>query len=229
MERVSGTPQGGVVSPVLANLFLHYVFDKWMERNFPNYPFARYADDGVVHCPSEAQARDLKQRLERRFRECKLALRPEKTHIVCCNVSKPRGSQVSKKFDFLGYCFRPRLVRTREGSLFVGFTPGISPTSGKNIRRRVRRWRFGLRNSESLKDIAQYINPIVRGWINYYGAYQRSSLGPVLRHINRHLLRQGKPWRGECYEVKLKPLVAIQRVRLPPGKGAARQPEASLA
>ena len=189
VERSSGTPQGGVISPVLSNLFLHYVFDQWMERNFPNNPFARYADDGVVHCRSEAQARDLKERLERRFRDCKLELHAEKTHIVCCNVSKPSGSQVSKKFDFLGYCFRPRLVRTREGRLFVGFTPGISPSSGKKIRQRVRRWRLGLRTSVSLEDIAQYINPIIRGWVNYYGAYQRSSLGPVLRHINRHLLK----------------------------------------
>ena len=189
VERTSGTPQGGVVSPVLSNLFLHYVFDKWMERNYPNNPFARYADDGVVHCRSEAQARHLKERLERRFRECNLELHPQKTHIVCCNVSRPRGPQVSNKFDFLGYCFRPRLVRTRKGSLFVGFTPSISPSSGKRIRGRVRHWRLGLRNSVSLEDIARSINSIVRGWINYYGAYQRSSLGPILRHINRHLLK----------------------------------------
>lgn len=189
VERRSGTPQGGVVSPILSNLFLHYVFDKWMERNFPNNPFARYADDGVVHCRSEAQARYLKERLERRFRDCKLELHPEKTQIVCCNVRKLRSSQASKKFDFLGYCFRPRLVRTRAGRLFVGFTPGISPSSGKNIRQRVRRWRLGLRTSVSLEDIARSINPIIRGWINYYGVYQRSSLGPILRHINRHLLK----------------------------------------
>ena len=126
VERDSGTPQGGVVSPVLSNLFLHYVFDQWMERNFPHNPFARYADDGVVHCRSEAQARALKARLERRFRECKLELHPEKTQIVCCHVGKQQNTQVAKKFDFLGYCFRARLVRSRHGGMFVGFTPAIS-------------------------------------------------------------------------------------------------------
>ena len=106
-------------------------------RNFPNNPFARYADDGVVHCRSEAQARYLKERLERRFRECKLELHPEKTQIVCCHVGKQQYTQVAKKFDFLGYCFRPRLVRSRQGSVFVGFTPAISPRSAKKIRQRL--------------------------------------------------------------------------------------------
>ena len=186
VERESGTPQGGVVSPLLANLFLHYVFDKWMERNFPNYPFARYADDAVVHCRSEAQARDLKERLEGRLRECKLELHPEKTQIVCCRVSKQHDTQVGKKFDFLGYCFRPRLVRNRHGKLFVSITPAISPRSAKRIRQQVRRWRLHFRVSQSLDDLARRINPIIRGWMNYYGAYQRSSLVPVFRHIDRY-------------------------------------------
>jgi len=189
VERNSGTPQGGVVSPVLSNLFLHYVFDKWMERNFPDNPFARYADDAVVHCRSEAQARYLKDRLERRFRECKLELHPEKTQIVCCHVGKQQNTQVAKKFDFLGYCFRARLVRSRQGRMFVGFTPAISPRSAKKIRQQARRWRLHLRTSQSLEDIARAVNPAIRGWMNYYGAYQQSSLGPVLRHINSHLLK----------------------------------------
>jgi RNA-directed DNA polymerase len=189
VERVNGTPQGGVVSPVLSNLFLHYVFDKWMERNFPNYPFARYADDGVVHCRSEAQARELKERLERRLRECKLELHPQKTQIVCCRVSKQYALGISKKFDFLGYCFRPRLVRNRWGKLFVNFTPAISSFSAKRIRQRVRRWRLHFRTSQSLDDLACRVNPIIRGWVNYYGAYQRSSLVPVLRHIDRSLVK----------------------------------------
>ena len=134
VERRSGTPQGGVVSPVLSNLFLNYVFDKWMERNYPNNPFARYPDDGVVHCRSEAQARELRERLERRFRECKLELHPEKTQIVCCRVGERQNPQVNKTLDFLGYCFRPRLVRNRWGKMFVSFTPAISPRSAKRIR-----------------------------------------------------------------------------------------------
>lgn len=194
VERSSGTPQGGVVSPLLSNLFLHYVFDKWMERYFPNNPFARYADDGVVHCRSEAQARYLKERLEKRFRECRLELHPEKTQIVCCHVGKQADTQVAKKFDFLGYCFRPRLVRNRYGELFVSFTPAISPRSAKRIRQQVRRWRLHFRMSRSLDDLARAINPIIRGWINYYGAYQRSSLVLVLRHIDRHLVKWVK-WK----------------------------------
>ena len=194
LERTSGTPQGGVVSPVLSNLFLHYVFDKWMERNFPNNPFARYADDGVVHCRSEAQARSLKARLERRFGECKLELHPEKTQVVCCHVGKQQDTQVGKKFDFLGYCFRPRLVRSRKGKMFVSFTPAISPRSAKKIRRQARSWRLHLRTSQSLEDIARSVNPVIRGWVNYYGAYQRSSLFPVLHHIDYHLVKWVK-WK----------------------------------
>jgi len=194
VERVSGTPQGGVVSPVLSNLFLHYVFDKWMERNFPNNPFARYADDGVVHCRSEAQARYLKARLERRLRECKLELHPQKTQIVCCHVGKQKTTQVAKQFDFLGYCFRSRLVRSRYGKLFVNFTPAISPRSAQRIRQTIRRWRLYVRTPMSLQEIACMVNPIIRGWINYYSAYQRSSLTPVLRYINLALVKWVK-WK----------------------------------
>ena len=194
VERVNGTPQGGVVSPVLSNLFLHYVFDRWMERQFPHNPFARYADDGVVHCRSEAQARYLKERLERRFRDCMLELHPEKTQIVCCHVGNQQHTQVSKKFDFLGYCFRPRLVRNRYRKLFVSFTPAISPRAAKRIRQQVRRWRLHFRVSQSLDDLARRVNPIIRGWLNYYGAYQRSSLVPVLRHIDRCLVKWVK-WK----------------------------------
>ena len=192
--RDSGTPQGGVVSPVLSNLFLHYVFDKWMDRNFPGNPFARYADDGVVHCRSEAQARMIKHRLERRFRECKLELHPQKTQIVCCHVGKQQNTQVAKQFDFLGYCFRPRLVRSRSGKLFVGFTPAISPCSAKQIRLQVRRWRLHRLSSRSLEDLAHAVNPIIRGWMNYYGAYQRSLLVSVLRHIDHGLVKWVK-WK----------------------------------
>jgi RNA-directed DNA polymerase len=194
VERERGTPQGGVVSPVLANLFLHYVFDKWMEREFPDNPFARYADDAVVHCRSEAQARYLKARLERRLRECKLELHPDKTQIVCCHVGKQQNTQVAKKFDFLGYCFRPRLVRNRYGKLFVSFTPAISPHSAKKIRQQVRSWRLHYRSNQSLEDIARAVNPVIRGWVNYYGAYQRSTLLRVLHHIDYQLVKWVK-WK----------------------------------
>ena len=194
VERNSGTPQGGVVSPLLSNLFMHYVFDKWMEREFPNNPFARYADDGVVHCRSEAEARLLLERIGFRFEECKLELHPEKTQIVCCHVGKQRHTKVAKKFDFLGYCFRPRLVRNRYGKLFVNFTPAISPSNAKRIRQTVRRWRLHVRTQMTLFEIARLVNPIIQGWINYYGSYQRSALSPVLRYINLALVKWVK-WK----------------------------------
>jgi RNA-directed DNA polymerase len=198
IERNRGTPQGGCVSPVLANLFLHYVFDHWMARHLPHHPFARYADDAVVHCRSQAEAEQLLVALEQRFRECQLELHPEKTQIVCCNVAKQQGSDLAKTFVFLGYCFRPRLVRSRQGKVFVGFTPAISPGAAKEIRQQVRQWRLNLRNSQSLEDIARFVNPIVRGWINYFGAYNRSALYPILRHIDLHLVK----WVKRKYKKK---------------------------
>lgn len=218
VARESGIPQGGVISPVLANLFLHYVFDKWMQIHFPNYPFARYADNAVVHCHSQAEAEYLKECLERRFRECDLELHPEKFKIVCCNVAKQRSMQANKKFDLLGYCFRPRLVCSRRGKLFVGFTPAVSPTVAKKIRQRVRRWRLHLHTGLSLEKIAQRINPIVTGWINYYGAYQRSALYPVLRHIDRYLMK----WVKRKYKKKGK---YFKRARTWLGKVAYHRPE----
>ncbi len=176
----------GVVSPLLSNLFLHYVFDKWMEKHCTGHPFARYADDGVVHCRSEEQAHALKARLKERLGECGLELHPEKTRIVCCNVRTPPRVGVYQKFDFLGYCFRPRLVRSRSGKMFVGFTPALSPSAAKKIRQRVRRWRLNLRTSLSLEELAVAVNPIIRGWVQYYGAFQRSTLISVLRQIDRH-------------------------------------------
>ena len=157
-ERTRGTPQGGVVSPLLANLFLHYVFDRWMARYGPDHPFARYADDGVVHCRSEEQAWALKAKLEQRFAACGLAIHPGKTRIVCCDVRRPLGPGVHKKFDFLGYCFRPRLVHGRHGAMFVGFTPAISPAAAKSIRQRVRQWRLNSRTSLSLENLATSLN-----------------------------------------------------------------------
>jgi Group II intron, maturase-specific domain./Reverse transcriptase (RNA-dependent DNA polymerase). len=152
----------------------------------------------VVHCRSEAQAKFLLTQLHKRFRECRLELQSEKTKIVCCNIAKQSSTQSNKKFDFLGYCFHPRLVRDPKGKRFVGFTPAISPKAAKQIRQRVRRWRLDLRTNLSLEDIAQYVNPIVVGWINYYSAFQRSALYPVLRHIDYHLIQ----WVKRKYKKK---------------------------
>jgi RNA-directed DNA polymerase len=189
VERKKGTPQGGVISPVLANLFLHYVFDKWMERNYLQTPFCRYADDGIAHCRSEAEALSFKEALEARFRECNLELHPEKTRIVYCKDDDRRGDYPNTSFDFLGFTFRPRRSKNRWGKYFISFTPAVSNKAGKAMRQKARRWKLHLRSDKSLEDLSKMFGPIIRGWINYYGSFYKSALYPTLRHLNRTLVR----------------------------------------
>ena len=187
VARERGTPQGGVISPLLANLLLHYAFDGWMRRNYPDNPFERYADDGICHWQSEEQACKLRAALEQRFAECGLTLHPEKTHIVYCQDDDRRGDYPNQKFDFLGYTFRPRLARRRQGKIGVSFSPAVSSKALKAVRRELRRWRLPRRSDKSLDDLARMFNPIIRGWINYYGHYYKSALYPTLRHIDAKL------------------------------------------
>ena len=189
IARKRGTPQGGCVSAVLANLFLHYAFDQWMVRTFPHLPFARYADDAVVHCRTQAEAERFQTALQERLGVYQLELHPEKTQIVCCNVKRQGANNLAKKFTFLGYEFRSRLVRSRQGKMFVAFTPALSPCAAKRMRQRIRRWRLNLQTSRTLEEVAQEVNPTVRGWVTYYGAYNRSSLYPILRQIDHHLVQ----------------------------------------
>ena len=173
------------MSPLLANLFLHYAFDMWMQRNFPSVPFERYADDAIVHCKSERQAREVLGAIRDRFQECGLELHPMKTRIVYCQDSDRRGKYERIVFDFLGYTFQPRRAKNRYGKFFVSFLPAISAKAAKAIRETIREWRLAsTRNNQSLEDLAQLINPVVRGWMNYYGRYYRSKCVQVLRHVN---------------------------------------------
>lgn len=188
VPRTKGTPQGGVVSPLLSNLFMHYVFDAWMRRTHPQLPWCRYADDGLVHCRTLKQSRALRAALEQRFGECALELHPQKTKIVYCQDGKRRGNYPITSFDFLGYTFRRRTVRNRDGELFVSFNPAVSPSAVKAMRRRVRESNLRNRVDLSLEAIAQWFNPVLQGWINYYGRFNRSALYPVLRYFN-HTLR----------------------------------------
>jgi group II intron reverse transcriptase/maturase len=189
VERTCGTPQGGVVSPILANLFMHYTFDLWMARTFPELPWCRYADDGLVHCRVEHEAERVKASLQARLVECRLEMHPKKTKIVYCRDDKRRGKYPNLKFDFLGYCFRPRLVkRSRDGMLFCNFTPAVSPSALKSMRAKLRELRLRRRTELSLAEIAYRINPLLRGWINYYGRYAPSALAPLLRYVNQTLL-----------------------------------------
>ena len=187
--RTQGTPQGGVISPLLANLFLHYAFDVWMQRHFPAVPFARYADDVIVHCRNEYQARFVVGAIRDRLAQCGLELHPTKTRIVYCKDGRRRGKSRPITFDFLGYTFQPRGAKTKGGHLFVGFMAAISGTAAKRIRQTIRAWRFRSRTHLQLGDLAELVNATVSGWVNYYGRFYRSACLQVLRHLNHTLVR----------------------------------------
>ena len=196
IHRERGTPQGGVISPLLANLFLHYAFDTWMQRNFPQIPFERYADDGICHCRSKAEAERLREEIERRFAECGLELNLQKTKIIYCKDSKRRFDYPERKFDFLGYTFKPRTSKTRQGSYFVSFSPAISNKAAKSIRDTMRQWRLHRQTDKSLDDLARISNPVIRGWINYYGCFYKSALYPIFQTLNNILAR----WASRKYK-----------------------------
>jgi RNA-directed DNA polymerase len=189
VARDRGTPQGSAISPLLANLFLHYAFDRFLAREFSGCPFERYADDAVVHCGSEDEARLVLAALSERMTEVGLELHPDKTRIVYCKDADRRGSYEHERFDFLGYTFRPRLSKNKFGKHFVNFTPAVSEDARKAISREIRSWHITRRSDKTLSDLARMFNPIVRGWITYYGRFYKSWLHPVLRHINDGLVR----------------------------------------
>ena len=201
VERTRGTPQGGVVSPILANLFMHYAFDLWMARTYPDLPWCRYADDGLVHCRTEQEAEVLKTALQARLSECQLELHPTKTRIVYCKVTGRRGVYPNVKFDFLGYCFRPRRVLCPSDQKVVGgFTPAVSPTALKAMRAAIRDLNIRRTTQVSSADIARKLNPLLRGWIAYYGRYTPSALPTLFRYVNLTLLawvrRKFKRYKG---------------------------------
>jgi RNA-directed DNA polymerase len=204
-ERDRGTPQGSAVSPVLANLFMHYAFDTWLERQFPAVAFERYADDAVVHCATERQARAVLAALEQRMADVGLRLHPDKTKIVYCRDDNRPGSFEHTSFTFLGYTFCPRSVKSRHGVMFTAFVPAISRDALKKISREVRGWRLHRRTGHTLDELAEWIGPIVRGWMNYYGRFFRSQLQPLLKRINGYLVR----WAGN----KFRRLASFKRVK----------------
>jgi RNA-directed DNA polymerase len=208
-KRDRGTPQGSAVSPVLANLFLHYAFDAWMAREFPGVTFERYVDDAVVHCASEAKARIVVAAIAGRMEQVGLRLHPDKTKIVYCKDSNRRGSYETTEFTFLGFTFRQRRARNRQGKSFSNFLPAISRDALSRISAEVRSWRLHLRTGHTFKDLARRINPIVAGWMQYYGAFYRSALSPLLQRVNAYLMRwirkkykrlQGKKKARECWQ-----------------------------
>ena len=207
-KRDRGTPQGSAVSPVLANLFLHYAFDLWMAREFPAVKFERYVDDAVVHCGSETQARAVVAAIAERMEQVGLRLHPGKTKIVYCKDGKRRGSYEHTSFTFLGFTFQQRGMRDKNGKQFSSFNPAISEEALKRLGAEVRSWRLHLRTGHTFAELARAINPVVRGWMQYYGAFYRSAMYQLLSRINAYLVRwirkkykrlQGRKKAMECW------------------------------
>ena len=195
--RIKGTPQGGVISPLLANLFLHYAFDAWMARTYPAIQFERYADDIIVHCGSEEEAESMLKAIRARLAQCKLELHPLKTRIVYCKDDDRPGNHPTTSFDFLGYTFQPRRAKTRWGKLFVSFLPAMSTKAAIRVRETMRQWRIpSQRSNQSLAEIAKMVNPVLTGWLNYYGRFSRSKCANVLQHFNGILAE----WAGRKYK-----------------------------
>jgi RNA-directed DNA polymerase len=190
VERNRGTPQGSAVSPVLANLFLHYAFDAWMARRFPDVAFERYVDDVVVHCVTERQARMLVEAIGERMVEVGLRLHPDKTRVVYCKGGKRRTQDYPiTSFTFLGFTFRARGALDRNGKMFTSFLPAVSKDAQKRMSSEVRSWRIHLRTGHTFAELAREFNPVVRGWMQYYGAFYKTALYPLLRRINYYLMR----------------------------------------
>jgi RNA-directed DNA polymerase len=188
LQREKGTPQGGVISPLLANLFLHYAFDLWMGRNWHHLPFERYADDIIVHCRTEREANLVRVKIAARLKQCGLELHPEKTKVVYCKDANRRETHLHEKFDFLGFTFRPRKADGRKG-IFCSFIPAISKKAEQKIRDEIRGWKLHRCTGQSIGDLARKINPKLRGWFNYYGRFTPSALRPIERHVGQSLVR----------------------------------------
>jgi RNA-directed DNA polymerase len=195
LKRSKGTPQGSAISPCLTNLFMHYAFDAWMVRNYPDCPFERYSDDTIVHCTSKHRAEGVLDGIAKRMAEVGLSLHPNKTRVVYCKDDGRRGQHEHTSFAFLGYAFRARGARSKNGTMFVAFLPAVSPEALKAAGARLRKLRIHRRTGLSLTDLARWLNPIVAGWMNYYGRFHRSALYPLLRRVNIYLRR----WAGKKY------------------------------
>jgi RNA-directed DNA polymerase len=189
LGRDKGTPQGGVVSPILANLFLHYAFDLWVTRHLPGIRFARYADDAVLHCKSRRQAEYVLDRIRERFEACRLELHPGKTRIVYCKDINRLGEHPDIQFTFLGYTFRPRKAVDRYGRVYANFSPAVSRDALKAMRQTIRGWHLQLKSDKNLADLSAMFSPILTGWHQYYGRFHGSALKPVWRHMNQFLTR----------------------------------------
>lgn len=211
--RTRGVPQGGVISVVLANLFLHYVFDVWMTKHHQSKLWSRYADDAVCHCKTEKEAQELLDELKQRFIECKLELHPDKTKIVYCKDGARDGDYPNTKFKFLGYEFRRRKVKNSyTNGIFVNFTPAVCPEAKKDMRAKIRKLDIRNRTNLELEHIANWMNPILIGWLNYYGKYSRSAMYPVLKSFNLTLVSWARRKYKKLQRHKNKACMFIQEI-----------------
>lgn len=187
IQRTRGTPQGGVVSPILANLFLHYAFDAWVRRKLPNIPFCRYADDGLLHCQSHRQAEYVLGQIAQRFQECGLEIHPEKSGIIYCKDKNRPEKYERISFDFLGFTFRPRRCVNGKGIVHPNFLPAISQMSRKAINQKMRSWHIQIKNDKSLTELSKMFDAVLRGWDNYYSRFYPSAMRLVWRNMDRYL------------------------------------------
>jgi group II intron reverse transcriptase/maturase len=192
-NRTKGTPQGGPISPLIANVFLHYGFDTWLTREFPGIGFERFADDVVVHCVTERQAHKVRQAIGRRFADIGLQLHPDKTRIVYCKDDRRRLDYDQVTFTFCGYAFRPRKTFVR-GKPRTGFLPAVAPGKLTDMSRKVASWRLHRRTTGNLTDLAAEVNPVLRGWLNYFTVFYPSAVNPIGKRIDRHLMRWAR-WK----------------------------------
>jgi RNA-directed DNA polymerase len=195
VERDRGTPQGSAVSPILANLFMHFALDNWMARRYPDCPFERFADDAVVHCRTRGQAEEVLAAIAERMEQVGLRLHPDKTRIVYCKDGRRRGDHEHTSFTFLGFTFRPRKAVDKKGEAFTSFLPAMSTDALKAKSDALRSMRIHHRTTLSLDDLAAWLNPIVAGWMNYYGRFYRSAMSPLLIRVSTYLRR----WAGKKY------------------------------
>lgn len=217
-ERTKGTPQGGVISPLLANLFLHYAFDKWLEKEYPNILFERYADDAVVHCSTQTEAELLMEKIKARLMKCHLELHPDKTKIVYCKDDNRKGNFSNTQFDFLGYTFRPRRAKSKIGKYFTSFSPAISKNAANKIRKSIKDLRLQRQCYKNIDDIAKWINPKLNGWFRYYGKYHKTAMYPIFSLLNIKLSK----WAKKKYKkLRGKPTRASQWL----GQIAKREPK----
>jgi group II intron reverse transcriptase/maturase len=188
-DRTQGTPQGGPISPLLANLFLHYGFDLWMAREYPGVRFERFADDAVIHCVTERQAWEVRNAIGRRFADIGLSLHPDKTKVVYCKDDRRRRDYPAVSFTFCGYAFRPRKAFNKvEGRAFTRFLPAVDPGKLAVMSRKVTSWKMHRRTTLTLNDLAREVNPVLRGWLAYFTAFYPSNVIPLLGRVDRHLM-----------------------------------------